>query len=97
MDALPRGIRREIDGEQALDVARAATPLEPLGVDGDDPLRLSSGDAVVVTPDDYGRIPVTGELVTLNVDEVAVRLRSAPIGEVIVHFPRLGYRVERGR
>ena len=97
MDALPRGIRREIDGEQALDVARAATPLEPLGVDGDDPLRLSSGDAVVVTPDDYGRIPVTGELVTLNVDEVAVRLRSAPIGEVIVHFPRLGYRVERCR
>jgi glutathione S-transferase len=97
MDALPRGIRREIDGEQALDVARAATPLEPLGVEADDPLRLSSGDAVVVTPDDYGRIPVTGELVTLNVDEVAVRLRSAPIGEVIVHFPRLGYRVERGR
>jgi hypothetical protein len=50
-----------------------------------------------VTPDDYGRIPVTGELVTLNVDEVALRLRSAPVDEVIVHFPRLGYRVERCR
>ena len=66
-------------------------------MEADDPLRLSAGDAVVVTPDDYGRIPVTGELVTLNVDEVALRLRSAPIDEVVVHFPRLGYRVERCR
>jgi glutathione S-transferase len=95
MDALPRGHRSEIDGGQALAVARAATPSAPIGVEADDPLGFAAGDRVVVAPDDYGRIPVSGELVTLTVDEVAVRLRPAAVGEVVVHFPRLGYRVER--
>lgn len=95
MAALPRGERTEVDAEAALAAARSASPLPPVGVDADDPLGLSAGDAVVVTPDDYGRIPVTGELVTLTVEEVAVRRRPAAVGEVVVHFPRLGYRVER--
>lgn len=97
MDAVPRGRRSEIDAEQALAVARAATPVPPAGVQADDPLGLAAGDPVVVTPDDYGRIPVSGELVTLTVDEVAVRRSSPSVGEIVVHFPRLGYRVERAR
>lgn len=97
MDAMPRGRRTDIDAEQALAVARAATPQAPAGVDADDPLGLAAGEPVVITPDDYGRIPVSGELVTLTVDEVAVRRQPAALGEVVVHFPRLGYRVERAR
>ena len=62
-------------------------------MDRDDPLGLAAGRSVSVTPDDYGRIPVQGELVTLTLDEVAIR-RSAPeVGEVVVHFPRQGYLV----
>jgi hypothetical protein len=47
-----------------------------------------------VTPDDYGKVPVTGELVTLDLHEIAVRRVDARAGEVVVHFPRLGYVVE---
>ena len=48
-----------------------------------------------VLPDDYGFDPVEGELVASSTQEIALR-RSAPeVGEVIVHFPRAGYRVLR--
>jgi glutathione S-transferase len=50
---------------------------------------------VSVTPADYGRVPVTGELVTLTVTEVALRREAPEVGSVVTHFPRVGYRVER--
>ena len=46
---------------------------------------------MTVTPDDYGKVPVAGELVTLNHHRVSVRRTDARAGEVVVHFPRLGY------
>ena len=58
-----------------------------------DPSGLAAGQRVTVTPDDYGKVPVAGELVTLNRAEVAVRRRDERAGEVVVHFPRLGYSV----
>ncbi len=42
------------------------TPLPPRGVDAADPSVLRQGRRVTVTPDDYGKVPVTGELVTLD-------------------------------
>jgi hypothetical protein len=95
MQAIGNGHRTDIDATDALVVARDASPSAGRGVDRDDPLGLAAGRSVSVTPDDYGRIPVLGELVTLTLDEVAIR-RSAPeVGEVVVHFPRTGYRIER--
>ncbi len=95
MQAIGNGDRMDIDPADALEVAREAAPAPCRGVDTDDPLGLAEGVRVSVTPDDYGRIPVHGELVTLKIAEVAIR-RSAPeVGEVVVHFPRTGYRIER--
>jgi hypothetical protein len=59
-----------------------------------DPSGLAAGQRVTVTPDDYGKVPVAGELVTLDLHEIAVRRVDARAGEVVVHFPRLGYVVE---
>ena len=59
-----------------------------------DPAGLVTGQRVTVTPDDYGKVPVAGELVTLDLHEIAVRRVDARAGEVVVHFPRLGYVVE---
>ncbi len=49
-----------------------------------------------MVPDDYGFDPVTGELVCSSVHEVAVRRLDPTLGEVVVHFPRIGFRVRRG-
>jgi len=92
MRAIGHGSRREIDAAEALAVARAAAPAGHHDVIEDE-LGLRHGARVTVTPDDYGRIPVEGELVTLTRREVAVRRLTPEAGEVVVHFPRSGYRV----
>jgi glutathione S-transferase len=48
---------------------------------------------VEVCPDDTRRGATQGELVSLDWNEVGVLRRDPRCGEVIVHFPRLGYRV----
>jgi glutathione S-transferase len=89
------GERTELDSQAALDIARDATPESGRGVDPADPLQLREGERVSVTPDDYGKVPVAGELVTLELHEVAVRREDPRVGTVVTHFPRIGYRVER--
>jgi glutathione S-transferase len=95
MAAIGHGTRSEMEPSAAHAVARASTPEAGQGVDPADPLGFTVGDAVVVTPDDYGKVPVAGELVTLQLHEVAVRRTDPRCGTVVVHFPRIGYRVER--
>ncbi len=95
LQALGHGKRRDIEAQTALDIARLAEPLPGTGVDAADPLQLQVGDRVSVSPDDYGKVPVTGELVTLALQEVAIRRQDSRVGTVVTHFPRIGYRVER--
>lgn len=95
MVACSRGTRSEISADDALALAKASTPLAPVGVDASDPLGFTAGDRVCVTPDDYGKIPVEGDLVTLTINEVAVRRHTVEAGEIVTHFPRLGYRITR--
>jgi glutathione S-transferase len=95
MRAIGHGHRSDIDASSALDIARESTPEKGLGVDATDPLGLHAGERVTVSPDDYGKAPVTGDLVTLSVDEVAVLRTDARVGEVVTHFPRVGYRIEK--
>jgi glutathione S-transferase len=94
MRAIGHGARSEIEASAALDTARTATAMPGTGARPADPSGLVTGQRVTVTPDDYGKVPVAGELVTLDLHEIAVRRVDARAGEVVVHFPRLGYVVE---
>ena len=89
------GRKSEMTPAQALDVARNAEPITPAGVDPADPAGLAAGDTVTVTPDDTGRVPVEGELVTLDAEEIAIRRSDPRVGTVVVHFPRAGFAVAR--
>jgi hypothetical protein len=95
MQALGHGSRTALTASQAHAIARDSTPARGAGVDPDDLLGLTAGDRVSVTPDDYGRDPVIGELDTLALHEVAVRRVDPLAGTVVVHFPRIGYRIAR--
>jgi glutathione S-transferase len=90
---LGHGTPSSMSVEDAHAAARKAAPSQAAGVDTTDPLGLSAGIRVTVTPDDYGRDPVEGELVTLSLHEVAVRRTGPDVGTVLVHFPRIGYRI----
>ena len=75
---------------EALATASAATPapLRPSRPFPEDP---PLGSRVRIRADDYGRDPVEGELVLLDREEIAIRRFDNQVGEVVVHFPRLGY------
>jgi hypothetical protein len=87
------GHRSECAPEEALRAAREAQPATAPSKDARDPSGLAPGARVRVTPDDYGFDPVEGDLVASDVHEVALRREAPEVGEVVVHFPRAGFRV----
>lgn len=86
------GPHAEMSDEMALDIAKEATPqTEPL-IDAKDPLNLTVGMEVSVEPTGGGPA-VKGYLQQLTLDRTSL-LRSDPkVGQVCVHFPRLGYMI----
>ncbi|HZP98828.1 MAG TPA: glutathione S-transferase family protein [Reyranella sp.] len=90
MKAFGNGRPSDMSGQQALDVAKAGKP-EPTAVDAADPSGLKPGARVSVTPDDTGKVPVTGELVGLTADRVSLKRSDPRAGDVVVHFPRAGF------
>ena len=47
-------------------------------------------------PDDYGKVPVRGEIVSLSAQHIAIRRSDERAGAVVVHFPRAGFLVVPG-
>jgi glutathione S-transferase len=94
IQAMGHGERRDMEPAEALRIATGSTPARSGGVDPKEPNGLGTGMRVTVTPDDYGFDPVEGELYGSSVHEVAVRRRDAELGEIVVHFPRLGFRIQ---
>jgi len=93
--ALGEGGRSATTAEEAFAVARGATPL-PGVVDPADAQGLKAGETVDVGPEEeMRRGDVRGTVVAATVNEIAVRRSHPKCGVVVVHFPRLGYRVRR--
>ena len=90
MAAFGHGTRTEMTADAALDIAVAGTPqsVRPSQPSDGDP---QPGTQVRIRPDDYGRESVEGELALINASEIAIRRRDPRLGDIVVHFPRLGY------
>lgn len=95
IEAFGHGEISEMDGKEAVEMARKATPRTETRVDAEEPNGLSAGDRVEVVHESFGRDPVTGELVASTVHEIALRRRDERAGDVVVHFPREHYLVRR--
>ncbi|MEJ2088827.1 MAG: glutathione S-transferase family protein [Gammaproteobacteria bacterium] len=92
MSAIGHGRIVESDAEAALAAARESEPTPPDLVPG--PLApFAVGDTVAVTPVDYGRVPVVGELVAQSQDEIVIRRETLETGTVFNHFPQPGFEV----
>ena len=87
------GARTDMDPDEALRIARESSPTTAVSVDTAEPNGLRAGQVVQVVADDYGFDPVRGELVATSADDVAIRRVDERVGDVVVHFPRLGFRV----
>ncbi len=94
--AIGHGRPADLTAHEAIDLAASSEPDGAADVDPADPLALSPGDPITVTPSGEGGDPgVAGELVRLGVDNIAIRRRDERAGELVVHFPRVGYEVQR--
>jgi glutathione S-transferase len=93
MRAVGHGRRHEMSTSAALDIATRATPQTAELSDPNDPNGRKPGDQVVVVPDDYGKVRVSGEIVALSSQHIAIRRHDPSAGEIVVHFPRAGFLV----
>lgn len=94
IDAFPLAAPDKLGAEDALQIACKATPATP-DTDFVDTHGIAPGTLVTVTPADYAQDPVAGELVAASHSEYAVRRVDERAGEVVVHFPRIGYQLRR--
>ena len=91
LDAIGYGSVEELAPEAALEIARAAVPAPAAAADPHDPNRRQPGDRLTVTPEDWGFDGVTGELVSSDIDEIALKRRDPRLGLLVVHFPLAGF------
>jgi glutathione S-transferase len=89
------GRRSEITPADALDIAKAATSTAAEHLDPEEPNGFVPGDAVTVNAEDYGRDKVSGTLVASSATRVAIRRSDPRVGDVVLHFPRAGFVVQR--
>jgi glutathione S-transferase len=95
--ALGHGNPSELSAIEALEIAQGAEPAAPEKVDPDDPLGLQLGDTVQVLPEAMdGVTAVAGRLRFLDAQTVTLDRDDERVGRVAVHFPRIGYRIQRG-
>ena len=85
----------DMTSETALRVAADNLPQELESEFYTDTHGIGLGDQVTITPADTGCDPVQGELVLAMRDELAVRRYDDRIGDLIVHFPRLGFEMKK--
>ena len=83
MAAFGTGERSEMPSAEAIAIARSA------GL-GDPP----AGEAVTVFPVAHPETGVTGSLVESSDNEIIIRRHDVRAGNLAIHFPRIGYRIE---
>ncbi len=95
IEAFGHGTMTDMASGDAVTLARDSTPATTPSVEPGEPNGLASGEVVEIVHESFGRDPVSGELVTVSVHEIAIRRQDERAGEVVVHFPREHYLVRR--
>ncbi len=96
MATIGHGARTDIDADVALAEARATEPAtpRPSQPQESDP---RPGERARVRPADNAKDWVEGEVLFIDAWEIALLRQDPTVGNVAVHFPRLGYDWRRSR
>ncbi|MFZ0889010.1 MAG: glutathione S-transferase family protein [Candidatus Binataceae bacterium] len=95
IDAMGHGNMQPMDPDEALTIARASASPTHVIADPADPNGLEPGMKVSVTADDYGFEAVRGTVVALSTYEIAIEREEPTLGKIVVHFPKVGFRIQR--
>ncbi|MFK7892085.1 MAG: glutathione S-transferase family protein [Granulosicoccus sp.] len=95
VEAVGHGKPSDLSAESALNMAAATEPTTVADVSDNDPQGLSVGQSVSVIPDvNGGEQAVTGTIRMADIESIAIDRLSDDAGNVCVHFPRAGYRID---
>jgi glutathione S-transferase len=94
MGEIGHGAPAETSADVALQVAASSEPETPPREDPEDPEGLAPGMQVAVTPQGGGA-EVEGRILSVGPEEVAIERHDKQVGRGAVHFPRVGYRLQR--
>ncbi len=95
VQSVGHGSLQELDAKEALEIAFNSETVTSECGDSHDPQGLSPGMTVTIKPDiDGGEVAVTGRVHAVSSDTIALLRESEQTGQVCVHFPRVGYRVD---
>lgn len=95
MRAIGHGASTDMSPGDALEIARAANPTTAEQRDDRDPQGLVPGQRVAVMPLSRNdvEVGVTGQVRAVGRKRIAIARHDDACGDVVVHFPRVGYRV----
>ncbi|WP_122424317.1 glutathione S-transferase family protein [Pseudomonas viridiflava] len=89
------GAHSDLSSAEAIEIARNATPAALPDEAFLDPNGFEAGAQVAISATDYGVDSVEGELVFAGTEELILRREDDRAGVVHVHFPRLGFKIEK--
>jgi glutathione S-transferase len=94
MAAFGHGTFDKLDSGAAIAMAHDATAESSTG-NGGDTHGISMGEKVVVAATDTGVDPIQGTLQGTTKDRISITREDPRAGQVVVHFPRLGFELRR--
>jgi glutathione S-transferase len=95
MTAFGHGTSEKIDSGHAIQIAKESRAAGFGDRKSDELYASHLGEVVAITPSDYGLDPVEGELVFADATEFAIKRMDERAGEVVVHFPRMGFQLKK--
>jgi glutathione S-transferase len=96
LSAFGHGTYEKLDSGAALSIAHGATPAAPLGENADSH-GISIGERVIVAATDTGTDPIEGALYGASPTRISIAREDPRAGNVVVHFPRLGFELRRAK
>ena len=95
LENLGQGTRVEMEPSEALDIAKNSEPKATEGLAPGDPIGLKIGDATRISPSDYAEADILGKLVGTTASSITIARDDPRVGTVHVHFPKIGYSIEK--
>lgn len=90
------GTSEDLSAEEALAIARAASPNSPTGIFCPNPQNLAVGDTVIVRQaGDTADPDITGKLRMLDETRISLDMHNDDIGHSALHLPVLGYMIKK--
>jgi glutathione S-transferase len=95
IEEIGHGYPENMEAKEALEIARRGESISLAAIDPGDSIGFKAGMEVSIAPEGDGGDPeVSGTLKSLNHETISITRNDDRVGEVVVHFPTVGYTVK---